>query len=55
MQAPDLVVANAVVHRDEASPHMHVVAVPVWRGFKNGMETKFLKEKSVQRNFLKMF
>ena len=34
-QAPDLVVANAVVHRDEASPDMHVVAVPVGRGFLN--------------------
>ena len=35
--APNLVVANAVIHYDEASPHMHVVAVPVADGFKKGM------------------
>ncbi len=32
--------ANAIVHFDEASPHMHVVGVPVGRGFKRGLETK---------------
>ena len=51
-QAPDLVVANAVVHRDEASPHMHVVAVPVGRGFKNGMETQVSKRKVCTKEFL---
>lgn len=40
---PDFVVANAVVHFDEASPHMHVVGVPVGRGFKRGLETKVSK------------
>lgn len=40
---PDFVVANAVVHYDEASPHMHVVGVPVGRGFKRGLETKVSK------------
>ena len=29
---PDFKVANAVVHFDKASPHMHVVGVPVGRG-----------------------
>ena len=29
---PDFKIANAVVHFDEASPHMHVVGVPVGRG-----------------------
>lgn len=40
---PSFVVANAVVHYDEASPHMHVVGVPVERGFKRGLETKVSK------------
>lgn len=40
---PDFVVGNAVVHYDEASPHMHVVGVPVGRGFKRGLETKVSK------------
>lgn len=29
---PDFKIANAVIHFDEASPHMHVVGVPVGRG-----------------------
>ena len=52
VQAQDLVVANAVVHRDEASPHMHVVAVPVGRGFKKGMETQVSKRKVCTKEFL---
>lgn len=40
---PDFVVANAVVHYDEASPHMHVVGVPVGRDFKRGLSTKVSK------------
>lgn len=40
---PNFVVANAVVHYDEASPHMHVVGVPVGRGFKRGLSTKVSK------------
>ena len=30
---PDFKAANAVIHFDEASPHMHVVGVPVWGCF----------------------
>lgn len=40
---PDFVVANAVVHYDEASPHMHVVGVLVGRNFKRGLSTKVSK------------
>jgi len=32
-----------VVHFDEASPHMHVVGIPIGRGFKRGLETKVSK------------
>ncbi len=42
-EMPDFKVANVVVHFDEASPHMHVVGVPVGRGFKRGLETKVSK------------
>lgn len=34
----NLKVANAVVHLDEASPHLHLIAVPVAVNFKTGME-----------------
>lgn len=42
-ELPNFKVANAVIHFDEASPHMHVVGVPVGRGFKNGPSTKVSK------------
>ena len=42
-EMPDFKLANAVVHFDEASPHMHVVGVPIGRGFKRGLETKVSK------------
>ncbi len=32
--APYFKIASAVVHLDEASPHMHVVEVPVASGYK---------------------
>ena len=34
---PQFVVANAVVHLDEDSPHMHIVGVPVADGYKKGL------------------
>ena len=34
---PDFIVANAVVHLDEDSPHMHVVGVPVAEGYTRGL------------------
>lgn len=36
-------IANAVIHLDEASPHMHVVGVPVWEGAKRGLSKKVSK------------
>lgn len=35
---PTFKVANAVVHYDESSPHLHIVGVPVKDGSKNGMK-----------------
>ena len=40
---PNFKVANAVIHFDEASPHMHVVGVPVWEGAKKGLAKKVSK------------
>lgn len=39
-QYPSLEIATAVIHNDEATPHLHVVYVPVSHGNKRGLETK---------------
>ena len=39
------VVANAVVHLDEDSPHMHIVGVPVADGYKKGLSKQVSKRK----------
>ena len=40
---PEFKIANAVIHFDEASPHAHVVGVPVWEGAKRGLRKKVSK------------
>lgn len=40
---PEFKIANAVIHFDEASPHMHVVGIPVWEGAKSGLSKKVSK------------
>lgn len=40
---PGFKVANAVIHFDEASPHMHVVGVPVHEGYKKGLSRRVAK------------
>ena len=42
-QLPEFKIANAVIHFDETSPHMHVVGVPVWEGAKRGLKKKVSK------------
>ena len=42
---PELKVASAVVHYDEASPHMHIVGVPVASGYKQGLSRQVAKTK----------
>lgn len=37
---PEFKVANATIHFDESSPHLHVIGVPVKTGGKNGMEVQ---------------
>lgn len=43
MFVPGFKVANAVIHFDEASPHMHVVGVPVYDGYKKGLSKRVSK------------
>ena len=51
-QLPQFVVANAVVHMDEDSPHMHVVGVPVGIGYKKGMSKQVSKRKVFTKEVL---
>lgn len=50
---PDFKVANAVVHYDETSPHMHLVGIPVKDGYKNGMKKQVAKSKIFTKESLK--
>ena len=38
LESKGLKIGNAVIHLDEASPHCHIVAVPIAYDFKTGME-----------------
>ena len=50
---PAFKVANAVVHYDETSPHMHLVGIPVKDGYKNGMKKQVAKSKIFTKESLK--
>lgn len=49
---PGFVVANAVVHLDEDSPHMHIVGVPVADGYKKGLRKQAPKRKVFTKEVL---
>ena len=49
---PQFVVANAVVHLDEDSPHMHIVGVPVADGYKKGLSKQVSKRKVFTKKVL---
>ena len=49
---PQFVVANAVVHLDEESPHMHIVGVPVADGYKKGLSKQVSKRKVFTKDVL---
>ena len=49
---PQFVVANAVVHLDEDSPHMHIVGVPVADGYKKGLSKQVSKRKAFTKDML---
>ncbi len=50
---PDFKVANARVHFDETTPHMHVVGVPVGRNYKTGMEKQVAKTRVFTKESLR--
>ena len=37
---PDFKIANATIHFDETSPHMHIVGVPLLKNCTRGMKNK---------------
>ena len=50
---PEFKVANATIHLDEKSPHMHIVGVPVKDGYKNGMTKQVGKSQIFTKDSLR--
>ena len=46
---PNLKVFNAVMHLDEATPHMHIDFVPVCYGQKQGLSTRVSMKRAIQQ------
>ena len=49
---PTFKIANATIHFDETSPHMHIVGVPVIENCKRGMKKQVVKSKLFTKNSL---
>ena len=45
---PNLHVFNAVLHLDEATPHLHITFIPVAKGYKNGLSVRNSLSKSME-------
>ena len=45
---PNLYLFNAVLHMDEATPHLHLDYIPVAHGYKTGMKTRNSLTKGLQ-------
>src|SRR5574344_321459 len=50
---PAFKVANAVIHFDETSPHLHIVGVPITENNKRGMKKQVTKSKIFTKDSLK--
>ena len=46
---PEFKVANAVIHFDETSPHMHIIGVPIKDNYTRGMKKQPAKSKYLRR------
>src|SRR5690625_62864 len=44
---PNLKVYNAVIHNDEASPHLHLNFVPIAEGYKRGLEKQVAFDRAI--------
>ena len=51
---PEFKVANAVIHYDETSPHMHIIGVPVKADCKKGMKKQVAKSQIFTKSSLKV-
>ena len=51
---PEFKVANAVIHYDETSPHMHIIGVSVKVDYKKGMKKQVAKSQIFTKNSLKV-
>ena len=51
---PNFKIANATIHYDESSPHLHIVGVPFKNGMKNGMERQVGKSDVFTKESLKV-
>ena len=49
---PEFVIANAVIHLDESSPHMHVIGVPVSSGYRRGLAKQCSKSRVFTKDSL---
>ena len=45
---PNLILFNAVLHMDEATPHLHLDYIPVAHGYKTGLSTRNSLSKGLQ-------
>ena len=53
LEAKGIKVANATIHLDETSPHMHVVGVPIVENQNRGLEKQVSQRKVLTREVLK--
>ena len=53
LESKGIKVANATIHFDETSPHMHVVGVPIIEGQTRGLEKQVSQRKVLTREVLK--
>ena len=53
LESKGIKVANATIHFDETSPHMHVVGVPIMEGQTRGLEKQVSQRKVLTREVLK--
>ena len=51
---PSFKIANATIHYDESSPHLHIVGVPIKNGNKNGMSKQVGKSTIFTKESLRM-